>query len=436
MPRLTARGIAFLVAAVGIGVLAYVFERPELLTIAAVAAAAPLFAVVMVASSRPRVRVTRQLEPVVASEGEPVQVQVTVSGRARAAEWVERVPMLPGFAGPGRLREVTPSRPARIGYRYWPPHRGMLSVGPLVIEDRDPFALAVRVVDTRAMVAQLVLPEVSPLTPGPVPDPSSEAGPRTSRSRERADDDVVTREYRDGDALRRVHWRVTARQGELMVRNDEPQAGPHARLIVDTHARGFFDARAGRDASGRASRTVTSATFEWLVRMAASSAVHLAERGYSVELVTPTERGADAPIADGPVGDVLGELALVALGSHSADLAEHSPPGAAPVVVLASNPDEQTLRWMLAQRSSHAPAVALLAGPAEPARQPSRRDARVPVDDARRDSDPVRTAFERAGWRVARVPISWSADDAWLSLMGEVAESEPAFSVPSVGAHD
>jgi uncharacterized protein (DUF58 family) len=436
VPRLTARGIAFLVAAVGIGVLAYVFERPELLTVAAVAGAAPLIAFGVVATSRPRVRVTRQLEPVVATEGEPVQVRVTVSGRARAAEWVERVPMVPGFAGPGRLREVTASRSASIGYRYWPAHRGLSSVGPLLIEDRDPFALAVRIVDTRAMVAQLVLPEVTPLTPGPVPDPSSEAGPRTSRSRERADDDVVTREYRDGDALRRVHWRVTARQGELMVRQDEPQAGPHARLIVDTQSRGYLDSRSVRDAGARASRTATSATFEWLVRMAASAAVHLAERGYAVELVTPTERSDEGPVADGPVGDVLGELALVALGSRAGDLDERAVPGAAPVVVLAGTPDEQTLRWMLAQRSSRAPAVALLAGPAEPAQPESRRRGSVGPHDAERDPDPVRTAFERAGWAVARVSIGSAPDEAWLALLGGGPDAAAEWTVSTVFAHE
>ncbi|MFN4001369.1 MAG: hypothetical protein ACK4HH_04485, partial [Microcella sp.] len=180
MPRLTARGIAFLVAAVGLGVLAYVLERPELLPIAAIAAAAPLIALAAVASSRPRVRVGRQLEPVVATEGEQVQVTVSVSGRARAAEWVEQVPMQPGFAGPGRLREVTATRPASLGYRYWPGRRGLALVGPLLIEDRDPFALALRVTDTRAVVAQLVLPTVTPLPVGPVPDPSTDAGPRTA----------------------------------------------------------------------------------------------------------------------------------------------------------------------------------------------------------------------------------------------------------------
>jgi len=422
MPRLTARGIAFLVVAVGVVVLAYIFERPELLPIAAVAAAAPLIALATVASSRPRVRVGRQLEPVVATEAEQVQVNVTVSGRARAAEWVERVPMAPGYAGPGRLREITAARPGTIGYRYWPARRGLVTVGPLIIEDRDPFALALRVTDTRAVVAQLVLPAVTPLPAGPVPDPSTEAGPRTARSRERADDDVVTREYRNGDALRRVHWRVTARQGELMVRQDEPQAGPHARLLVDSQSLGYRDAMLVRDTLARNQRTSSSATFEWVVRMAASAAVHVAERGYTVELVTPTSRVADAPVADGPVGDVLGELALLSLGARGGDLDERSANGAPPVVAIAGAPDEQTMRWMLAQRSPRAPAVILLAGP----------PAAAVGDDGSLDPDPVRDSFERAGWAVARVSIRRTPDEAWLALLGEQVGALPDWAIPAV----
>lgn len=424
MARLTSRGVAFLVVGIAVGIVAYALARPELLTIAVVAGAAPMIALIAVATARPRVRVTRQLEPVVAVEGDTVRVSVTVSGRARAAEWIERVPMHPGFAGPGRLREVRATRPASFGYRYAPGTRGLMSVGPLLIENRDPFALAVRVTDTVAVSTQLVIPAVTPLPAGPVPDPSTDAGPRTTRSRERSDDDVVTREYRDGDALRRVHWRVTARQGELMVRQDEPQAGPHSRLIVDTQAPSYSDARNVR-VDGL--RRLESERFEWVVRMAASSATHLAERGYSVELVTSTESDRcdddQLPIADGPVGDVLGALAVALLTPGEADLEGALPSlvrsGSMPIVAISGAPDAATTRWMLAQRASAAPAVALLVGPPAPELR----------DDGSVDPDPARDAFERAGWTVARVSARLAFDDAWLALLGVPEPILPAWAV-------
>jgi uncharacterized protein (DUF58 family) len=129
VPRPTFRGVVFAVVGVAIVTLAYRLERPELLAVGVVALAAPLIAIIVVASGRPRVRVSRHLDPVVATVGEPVAVTVTVAGRARAAEWVERVPMLAGFAGPGRLPDVRRTRPARFGYRYWPSARGLVSVG-------------------------------------------------------------------------------------------------------------------------------------------------------------------------------------------------------------------------------------------------------------------------------------------------------------------
>ena len=415
VPRLTPRGIAFLIAGAVLGALAYLFERPEVLSIAAMAVAAPLIALIVVASSRPHLRVARQLQPAVATEGEQVQVQVSVVGTARAAEWVERVPMTPGFAGPGRLRGISTTRPGSLGYRYWPSRRGWASVGPLIIEDRDPFALAVRVTNTRAVSTQLVIPTVTALTVGPMPGPSTEAGPQTARSRERADDDVVTREYRSGDALRRVHWRATARHGELMVRQEEPQAGPHARLIVDTQTVGYRDVALVRDpVTGR--RAPDSASFEWSIRMAASTAVHLAERGYTVQLLSTAEGSAEgsaettteAPIAEGPVGDLLGELALAALGVRAGDLSEHGRNGSSPVVVIAGEPDDVTTQWMLAQRRTGAPALALLVGLAQAA----------PRLDGSVDADPVRSAFEREGWVVARVSVAHTPDEAWLALLG------------------
>ena len=50
--------------------------------------------------------------------------------------------------------------------------------------------------------------------------------------------DIATREYRYGDDLRRVHWRSTARRGELMVRRDEQPHQMQATVLVDRRAVG------------------------------------------------------------------------------------------------------------------------------------------------------------------------------------------------------
>ena len=405
MPRLTGRGWAFLVVAANLAALAYGLERPELLAPAIVAAAAPIVGLVVVAASRPRLDIGRHLQPVVATVDEPVRVEVLVSGRARAAEWIERVPMSPGYAGPGRLDEVRPRHSRVLGYRYWPERRGLASVGPLLVEERDPFALVVRVTSTIAVTTQLVLPAVEPLPAGPVPDPSAESGSRNSRSRERADDDVITREYRSGDAMRRVHWRVTARQGELMVRQDEPQAGPRARLVVDDQLPAYPDHRPRRDPG--------SPSFEWVVRMAASVAAHLTERGYAIDLVTPSPRAGDAPEADGPVGAVLGELAMLELGQRAPLDAVSSPAASVPLVAVACRPDSGTVQWMLAQRPPGAVAVALLVAPSGP----------IGDDAAGRDAA---DAFRRAGWLTASVDATAPLADAWWSLLDRVDERTPA----------
>ena len=415
MPRLTARGGIFLVVGVGLLALAYAVERPELLPVGALAVAAPLLGLLVVASTRPSVQVSRRFEPAVAVQDEVVRVTTTVAGRARAAEWIERVPMAPGFAGPGRLADVRLTRPAEFGYRYWPERRGLVEVGPLLIEDHDPFALAVRVTDTRTVTTQLVLPAVVRLPTGPVPAPASDTGARSARSRERSDDDVVTREYRQGDALRRVHWRGPARQGELMVRQDEPQAGPRSRLLVDTQRSGYPDATGRREAS--------SALFEWAVRFAASVAVHLDERGYAVDLVTPTALPDDAPHADGPAGVALGELALLELGRDDPHREAPAGAGALPVVAIASRPDAATVRWMLAHRtaSASAPALAVLVDDDPSLLLPSA--VRVPTSvagqDGNREVETAEETFARAGWTVVRVPTSATPVEAWSALAGD-----------------
>ena len=87
------------------------------------------------------------------------------------------------------------------------------------------------------------------------------------------DDDVIPRAYREGDELRRVHWRSTARYGELMVRREEQRWQDRAVLILDTR-------RSAHVGSG------PSSSFEFAVSAAASIGVHLARSGLDGHLLT------------------------------------------------------------------------------------------------------------------------------------------------------
>src|SRR5437660_8459465 len=49
-------------------------------------------------------------------------------------------------------------------------------------------------------------------------------------------DFFALREYEVGDDLRRVHWRSTARTGDLMLCQDELRHGEVATVLVDTRA--------------------------------------------------------------------------------------------------------------------------------------------------------------------------------------------------------
>jgi uncharacterized protein (DUF58 family) len=131
------------------------------------------------------------------------------------------------------------------------------------------------------------------------------AGTGESRARSVAvhgEDDAATREYRRGDDLRRVHWRSTARTGELMVRREEQPWESRATVVLDTRI--FAHRGEGPTAS-----------FEWAVSAAASIAVHLRQAGYKLRLVTGTGVDVDATEAGGE-GIILDTLADVTLAQN------------------------------------------------------------------------------------------------------------------------
>ncbi|MDN8547927.1 DUF58 domain-containing protein [Microbacterium sp. NM3R9] len=119
--------------------------------------------------------------------------------------------------------------------------RGVLAVGPVSVLRGDPLGLFERSSDRRQAVDLYVHPRTTPLeglSLGRLRD--LEGLPSTQL----ASDDVsfhALREYQPGDDLRHVHWKSTARVGDLMMRQYEETRRSHFVLGLSTYAGDYRD---------------------------------------------------------------------------------------------------------------------------------------------------------------------------------------------------
>jgi uncharacterized protein (DUF58 family) len=205
------------------------------------------------------------------------------------------------------------------------------------------------------------------------------------------EDDAAPRAYRDGDSLRRVHWKSTARYGELMVRREEHQWRNSASVFLDTRC-------CAHTGSGPTS------TFEFAVSAVASISMHLADEGFLATLIT--EAGEIAPRGTLP-DNVLDTLAVITQ-SRDTDLragmsALACSGGQLIAVVGRLSADEAAA--LAAVRRGNEPAMALLL--AMSAWTPER---------AHRDATRTAEILSAAGWRVAVVTVRTPLAAAWQQL--------------------
>lgn len=297
---LTTRGRAFLAAGAGATLCAFLFGQQALLRIGVLLAVLPLASALMLARTRYRVASGRQLLPRRVAAGQEARVHLRIDNVSRMPTGLllleDRVPYLlgpsprfmldrmeardhPGAAG--HYREVS--------YRVRSELRGRYPLGPLRLRLTDPFGLCELTRSFTVHDVLTVLPRVQALPPVGLTGEWTGHGESNSRTLALSgDDDVIPREYRQGDELRRVHWKSTARYGELMVRREEQPRQARATVLLDTRA-------IAHQGSGPAS------SFEWAVSCAASVGTHLIERGYRTRLLTDT-----GLIPAGPGGDSTG----------------------------------------------------------------------------------------------------------------------------------
>jgi uncharacterized protein (DUF58 family) len=308
---LTTRGRSFISAGVAAALCAVLLGQQDLLRVAVLLTAVPLGCALMLTRAHYRVALERSLAPHRVPAGSTVRVRLELENLARAGTRVllaeDQVPYPLGAAPRFVVDRLPGGRRAAVTYSLRPEIRGHYAVGPLHLRVGDPFGMCELDRSFTGADPVTVVPRVWPL--GQQSSGGTWGGAGESLARAAAvsgEDDIAIREYREGDDLRRVHWRSTARRGQLMVRREERPRQYRATVLLDTR-------RHGHEGEGLAS------SFEWAVSAAASAAVHFTDRGHGVRLLLdgrPT--GWTGPHTSDPGGELLDRLAVARFGPDDA----------------------------------------------------------------------------------------------------------------------
>src|SRR6266705_6924483 len=347
----TTRGRAFVAAGAAAGVLGLGLGQRTLLSIGGVLFILPVLSVLAASRTKYRISWVRTISPARVPAGHTSSVSIQLDNSSRLPTGLllaeDTVPYSIGSRPRFILDRIEPGGSRRLSYPIQPDHRGKYAIGPLHVRVADAFGLA-KVGSMAAPPCTLVVtPAVTAL-----PHTSLagswlvEGDARASTAAAAGEDDVVPRAYRDGDELRRVHWRSTARYGELMVRREEQRWRNRALLLLDTRR----SAHAG---------TGIASSFEYAVGAAASIGVHLARGGMDGQLITD----AGPVAATGIFEDVLLDSLAVMKASRgtelSAGLAAVRAAGGGLLIVIAGRMSAAAARQLAASRRD-GPAIALL----------------------------------------------------------------------------
>lgn len=137
---------------------------------------------------------------------------------------------------------VLPLQRIRIREAMALPCRGVYRVGLRTIMVYDVFGLfrmklPYERLARRPMPQITVLPRMEPPARTALPALESPINaPGAARATEDTSSPSDSRPYRPGDPLKRVHWKLSARQGQLMVKTYEPAAVSDALVYLDTAA--------------------------------------------------------------------------------------------------------------------------------------------------------------------------------------------------------
>ncbi len=255
-------------------------------------------------------------------------------------------------------------------YRFRCDSRGIFTFGPAVIRSGDLFGFSRQQMEFPVTDRLIVYPRVVPLERVTVPSKQPLGNIRLRRHI--FQDPLLTigvRDYHPGDSLKRIHWKATARTGQLQTRLYEPTTSVDMGIFLDV-------------------RTVTPpgwGTVQQLqeigVMAAAAIASHAMGNGYRVGLYVNQRRqltGEAVRIAPSQHPDQMTGILEALAQVHSAQesmpmsrfvlLESRSLPWGSTLVLVTAVPTEPLLATLLAMKRAGRRVVLVLVGGRPPAR--------------------------------------------------------------------
>lgn len=408
---LTTRGRCLLAAGFAAGVCAAVLNERDLLRVAVFVIALPLLAAWIATRARVGLHASRHLAPSRVPVGAAAEVKLDLRSTGRLPTGglmlEDTVPYALG-ARPRFLVERLPrNTPTTLRYPLKPVMRGVQQVGPLMARITDPFGLAEYDRELAGRSRLVVVPRVVRLAglPGGSGMGAGDDGSVRLRAGQ-GEDDAVVRPFRQGDDLRKVHWRSTARRDELMVRVEERPWRGGTTVLLDhrVHA---------HRGSG------PTASLEWAISFVASICLHLHHFGHQVRLVSEDGRVLAGGSADGGHSDHVVLDSLAALQpSHRRELSGGTDPGAGQeVIAVLGGMSPASVDELVRYRPRGTRSLAVLL------------DVNAwagGTDTAAPDPEDARRMLSGAGWGVAIARPAASMQQVWQELCASAGNRGPS----------
>jgi len=178
--------------------------------------------------------------------GEQAQVSLIVEnlgGRALKGRIRDAWPPSAGAAGNRVVVHIPPGERRRLDLTLRPTRRGDRAAAGVTVRSRGPLGLAARQLTRPAPWTVRVLPAFPSRRhlPAKLTKLRELDGQHAARIRGQGTEFDSLREYVDGDDVRSIDWRATARRGDVVVRTWRPERDRRIYLVLDT----------GRTAAGR-----------------------------------------------------------------------------------------------------------------------------------------------------------------------------------------